>query len=71
MAQGGLFVFQGKINGQDKMDVLFVAGIDTATGNMKREKLIRCQLQLFQQECPDDGIIVIQRDGKISQSQHK
>ncbi len=70
MPKGGLFVFEGKIDGQDEMDVLLVPGVHTAAGHVKGEKLIGRQLQLFQQEAPEDGIIIIQRDRKIGESEH-
>ena len=71
MPKGGLFVFEGKIDGKDEMDILFVPGVNAAAGHMKREKLIGRQLQLFQQEGPKDGVIIIQRGGKIGESEHK
>ena len=71
MPKGGLLIFEGKINGQDEMNILLIPGVNTSAGHMKREKLIGRQLQLFQQEGPEDGIIIFQRDRKIGESEHK
>ena len=70
VAESGLFVFEGQVDGQDKMDVGFVPGVDRAAGQMKREQLIRRQLQFLQDQKAQGSFCVIKGCGKIGQSEH-
>ena len=68
--QDSIFIFHGEIDRKYKMDVLLIAGVDTAAGNPYGKKLVTVQLQLFNQERFQRIIRVFQRDIQISQSQH-
>lgn len=65
----GLFVPELQVYRQDKMDVLFAAGVNTAAGNMKREKLIGGKAELFQEDQLQGVFRVIQGNGKVCQSE--
>ena len=41
MAENCLFIFEGQVDGQDKMDIGFIPSVDRPAGQMKREQLVR------------------------------
>jgi hypothetical protein len=71
MLQDGLLVFELQIDGQHEMDVLLVAGVHAAAGNMKRKKPVGRKPELFQENQLQGFLCVIKGNGKVGQSEHK
>ena len=69
-AEGRGFILQRQVEGKNKMDVLFIPGVNRAAGNAERKELIPRNFQFVQQKETERIIRIIQRNAEISQSEH-